>query len=152
MKIIDIYLKTNQIDKDYIKLSLKLRKMINKTVKNMPKSYRYVITNNILNLMQQITNSCFQSEFIKLTKDLSIEQFKEKQALLIKADQLLFNLRLEIVFLFEMLNEGTNVFKTADDTNKIFDKLIKTISNTSKAINVIHQYNIITIKKLKINI
>ena len=149
MKIIDIYLKTNQLDKDYIKLSFKLRKMINKTIKNMPKSYRYIITNNILDLMQKITNACIQSEYIQLFKDLSIEQFKEKQSLLNKANQLLFNLRIEIVFLFEMLNEGTNAFKTVEETNKIFDKLIKVIKNTSTAINTAQQFNIKTIKKLK---
>ena len=118
MKIIDIYFKTNQLDKDYIKLSFKLRKMINKTIKNMPKSYRYIITNNILDLMQKITNTCIQSEYIQLSKDLSIEQFKEKQSLLNKANQLLFNLRIEIVFLFEMLSVPTHCGSTIENERR----------------------------------
>lgn len=152
MKIIDLFLKTNRLDKEYIKLSLKLRKMINKTIRNMPKSYRYVITNNILSLIQQITNYCLQSEYIQLTQDLSIDQFKEKQFLLDKANQILFNLKIEIVFLFEMLNEGNNVFSSAEETNKIFDKLIKTISNLSNSIHTTQQFNVKTIKKIKIPI
>lgn len=150
MKIINLFLKTYQLDKDYIKLSLKLRKMINKTIRHMPKSYRYVITNNMLDIMQKITNYCLQSEYIKLSKDLSMEQFKEKQNLLIKADQLLFNLKIEVIFLFEMLNEGNTVFKSAEESSRIFDKLLKLIKDTSKAITTAQSTNISTIKKLKI--
>lgn len=149
MKIINLFLKTYQLDKDYIKLSLKLRKMINKTIRNMPKSYRYVITNNMLDIMQKITNYCLQSEYIKLSKDLSMDQFKEKQNLLIKADQLLFNLKIEVIFLFEMLNEGNTVFKSAEESSRIFDKLIRIIKDTSKAIITTQSTNITTIKKLK---
>lgn len=150
MKIINLFLKTYQLDKDYIKLSLKLRKMINKTIRHMPKSYRYVITNNILDIMQKITNYCLQSEYIKLSKDLSMDQFKEKQNLLTKADQLLFNLKIEVIFLFEMLNEGNTVFKSAEESSRIFDKLLKLIKDTSKAITTAQSTNISTIKKLKI--
>jgi len=150
MKVIDLFLKTYQLDKDYIKLSFKLRKMINKTIRHMPKSYRYVITNNILDIMQKITNYCLQSEYIKLSKDLSMEQFKEKQNLLTKANQLLFNLKIEVIFLFEMLNEGNTVFKSVEESSKIFDKLLKIIKDTSNAITTIQSINITTIKKLKI--
>ena len=150
MKIINLFLKTYQLDKDYIKLSLKLRKMINKTIRHMPKSYRYVITNNMLDIMQKITNYCLQSEYIKLSKDLSMEQFKEKQNLLTKADQLLFNLKIEVIFLFEMLNEGNTVFKSAEESSRIFDKLLKLIKDTSKAVTTAQSTNISTIKKLKI--
>ena len=150
MKIINLFLKTYQLDKDYIKLSLKLRKMINKTIRHMPKSYRYVITNNMLDIIQKITNYCLQSEYIKLSKDLSMEQFKEKQNLLTKADQLLFNLKIEVIFLFEMLNEGNTVFKSAEESSRIFDKLLKLIKDTSKAVTTAQSTNISTIKKLKI--
>lgn len=150
MKIINLFLKTYQLDKDYIKLSLKLRKMINKTIRHMPKSYRYVITNNMLDIMQKITNYCLQSEYIKLSKDLSMDQFKEKQNLLTKADQLLFNLKIEVIFLFEMLNEGNTVFKSAEESSRIFDKLLKLIKDTSKAITTAQSTNISTIKKLKV--
>ena len=149
MKILELYLQNNHIDKEYIKLALKLRKMINKTVRKMPKSYRYIITNNILILVQEITNNCLKSEYIKLDINLSIEQFKEKQNLLIKANQNLFILRVEIVFLFEMLNEGNNIFQSAEESDKIFDKLMNTMIKLSKLIDNIYQLNINNIKKIK---
>ena len=150
MKVLECYLQQHQINEEYIRLSFKLRKMINKTVKNTPKSYRFIITNNMLNLAQEVTNCCLKSMSIVLTDKLTMEEFKNKQFLLRQANQSLIALKLEIVFLFEMLNEGCNVFQ--DKSDKIFDKLIKLAMKVESLINNKIEKNIIDIKRLKKNI
>lgn len=150
MKVLECYLQQHQINEEYIRLSFKLRKMINKTVKNTPKSYRFIITNNMLNLVQEVTNCCLKSMSIILTDKLTMEEFKNKQFLLRQANQSLTALKLEIVFLFEMLNEGCNVFQ--DKSDKIFDKLIKLAMKVESLINNKIEKNIIDIKRLKKNI
>ena len=147
-----VYAPKRQISQaEYLQSAMRLRKIALRTIRRMPKSYRYIITNSILELVKDIFVNCVKSEGITLTKNTSIEDFKLKRSFLVQANCDLVALQAEITFCYELIQVGNSAFKNKAEYDKIFELWIEVALKTLQLIRGKLENDKLIIKKLKTN-
>ena len=121
---IENYLSKQKKLSTHVQIVIRLRKNITRTIIRLPKRYRYIVTNKILELISNICMYCFQSDTIQLNIHMSLEDFKLRQKYLTEALSLSNALEYELLFLYEFIHAGNTVFKNKEEYDEIFNKLL----------------------------
>ena len=134
---------------EYIQHALRLRKITIRTVKRMPKSYRWIITNSLLELTQQIFVNCLKANGIPINEAITDEDFKLRHSYLMQANSSLVALEAEITFCYELIDVGNSAFKSKDEYDRIFNNWIDVASKTLKLVRGAISYDKARYKQLR---
>lgn len=104
----------------YLQQARELRLETLKTVKKFPTSYRYVITNNMLDLATRIYTNCLKADSEVLRGNLNQEKYIIKTNYLLETIISTDALLGEINFCFSLVYNGNNFFKDKNDISRIF--------------------------------
>ena len=107
---------------EYLKDARLLRLTSIKIIKKLPVSYRYIISNNMLELSTNIYKYCLMFNSIKIDNRCFKEDFKIKHEYLSKAKASCIALLGEITFLYELIQDGNNFFEDKKDYGKKFQR------------------------------
>lgn len=101
----------------------KLRTMTARAVKRFPSSYRYIVTNSLLELARETVVNCVKGNDVYLHKDLSQGDFDLRHRYLKMAEASTDALLEEITFAYGLVSDGNNFFKDKAEYEKVFSEL-----------------------------
>ena len=116
----------------FLEDAIELRRETLRIVKKFPKSYRWVCTNNMLELATEIYTNCRKGNRIFVHKDMSERDFDLRHRYLMLAWTAPDALLGEITFLYGMVDEGNNYLGSRADYNRVFSNWTK-LGNTLAA-------------------
>lgn len=105
---------------EYLKDAHKLRLETMKIVKKFPTSYRWIFTNNLLELASEIYSNCIKGNSIKVDLRFDREDFLIRHNAFLTAQAAINALLGEITFAYELLQEGNNFFAGKKEYEKKF--------------------------------
>lgn len=100
-----------------------LRSMTARAVKRFPSSYRYIVTNGLLEMAREIVVNAVKGNAIYLHKDLAQGDFDLRHRYLKIAEVTADAYLEEITFAFSLVDDGNNFFKNKADYQKVFSGL-----------------------------
>lgn len=100
-----------------------LRRMTARAVKQFPSSYRYIVTNGLLEMAREIVVNAVKGNAVYLHKDLSQGDFDLRHRYLKMAEVTADAYLEEITFAFSLVDDGNNFFKNKDEYQKVFNGL-----------------------------
>lgn len=100
-----------------------LRRLTARAVKRFPSSYRYVVTNGLLEMAREIVVNSIKGNGIYLHKDLSPADYDLRHRYLKMAEVTTDAFLEEITFAFELVDSGNNFFKSKEEYEKVFSGL-----------------------------
>ena len=112
--------KRSQSSVEFINAARGMRLKTVKMVRKMPKNYRWIVTNNILELAGKIVVNCIAANNVYFTKDISDYDYNIRHGYLVRAESCVAALLEEINFCYDLLQEGENTFKSEEDRDKKF--------------------------------
>ena len=101
----------------YIQSAINTRKITMLVTKKFPKSYRWGLTNKILEMTQNIVINCSKANAIQIH---IVKDFYQRRKYLMEAYSQLNALKEEITFCYNLIDEGNNFFKSKEDYTKKF--------------------------------
>ena len=110
---------------EFLQITKELRKETMRIVRKFLKSYRWEITNGLLELVREIVVNCEKANDIFICKTLSENDYLTRHNLLLEAKCATRALRSEITFLYELVNDGNNYFKNRADYDRVFQAWIQ---------------------------
>lgn len=123
---------------EYLKDAHKLRLETMKIVKKFPTSYRWIFTNNLLDLAAEIYSNCIKGNAIKVDLRFDREDFLIRHDAFLRAQAATNALLGEITFAYELLQEGNNFFAGKKEYGKKFQTwceiAVQCLENITKAI------------------
>lgn len=105
---------------EFIAAARELRKVTMRMVKKFPTSYRWIITNNMLELAGEVYTNALKANSIYVHKDMSGHDFELRHRYLVMAIGSADALLGEITFAYELVDEGNNFFKSSADYDRAF--------------------------------
>ncbi len=99
-------------------------------IKRMPKSYRWIFTNKILEHVTDIFDNCIQGNAVFMHKDMLFEDFITRRKHFMDAYTALDALSAEISFCYSIIIQGENVFKSRADRNRKFEAWVNLTEST----------------------
>ncbi len=105
---------------EFISHARELRKVTMRVVKRFPTSYRWIITNNLLELACEIYTDCLKANAIFVHKDMSQHDFDLRHRYLTMAASSAEALLGEITFSYELVDDGNNYFKSRAEYDEVF--------------------------------
>lgn len=93
-----------------------------RVVRRFPTSYRWTVTNNLLDLAVQIYTNCIRANTIYVHKDMTRNDFELRRRYLRIAESAADALLAEITFCYELVEDGNNYFKDKEEYNRIFSR------------------------------
>lgn len=105
---------------EFISHARELRKVTMRVVKRFPTSYRWIITNNLLELACEIYTDCLKANAIFVHKDMSQHDFDLRHRYLTMAASSAEALLGEITFSYELVDDGNNYFKSRAEYDDVF--------------------------------
>lgn len=118
----------------FLKDAHDLRLLTIKTVKKFPTSYRYVITNNILDLASTIYTNAMMFDAINIDNRSSKEDLLLKHEYISTSKAACMALIGEITFAFELINDGNNFFNGKNDYSKKFHLWVESANTCLKSL------------------
>lgn len=118
----------------FLKDAHDLRLITIKNVKKFPTSYRYIITNNILELATNIYTNSMKFDAIGIDNRTYEEDIKNKYKYISEAKSSCTALIGEITFMFELINDGNNFFTDKHDYSKKFSIWIESANKCYKSL------------------
>ncbi len=97
-----------------------LRKVTIRVVKRFPTGYRWIITNNMLELANEVYTNALKANAIYVHKDMSGHDYELRHRYLVMAASSAEALLGEITFCYELVAEGNNFFENKGDYNQAF--------------------------------
>lgn len=123
---------------EYLKDAHKLRLETMKIVKKFPTSYRWIFTNNLLDLATEIYTNCIKGNSIKVDLRFDREDFLIRHDAFLRAQAATNALLGEITFAYELLQEGNNFFAGKKEYGKKFQNwceiAVQCLENITRAI------------------
>lgn len=119
---------------EYLKDARLVRLTSIKIIKKFPVSYRYIISNNMLDLATNIFRYSLMANSIKIDNKCFKEDFKLKHEYLSKAKASCVALLGDITFIYDLIKEGNNFFENKKDYGKTFQKWSEVVSQCLKNI------------------
>ena len=117
---------------EFISAARELRKVTIRVVKKFPTSYRWIITNNMLELASEVYTYTLKANAIYVHKDMSKHDYELRHRYLVSAVSSTEALLGEITFCYELVDGGNNFFESRTDYNRVF-KAWTTAGNTALA-------------------
>lgn len=114
-----------------------LRKATMRVVKRFPTSYRWIVTNNLLDLATQVYTDCIKANAIYLHKDISKSDFELRHRYLLMAVTATEALLGEITFCYELVDDGNNYFGNRADYDRAFRNWTEIGNTTLKRIRAL---------------
>lgn len=105
---------------EFIMAARELRKVTIRAVKRFPTGYRWIITNNMLELAGEVYTNTLKANAIYVHKDMSEHDYELRHRYLTIAASSAEALLGEITFCYEMVDEGNNFFEDRTDYNRVF--------------------------------
>lgn len=100
----------------------KLRRDTMRIVSRFPTSYRWIVTNNLLELATQAYTDSVRGNAVYVHKDMSRQDFELRHRYLMMAATAVDALLSEITFCYELVEEGNNFFSGKADYDAVFEK------------------------------
>lgn len=100
-----------------------LRRMTARAVKRFPSSYRYIVTNGLLEVAMEIVVNAVKGNAVYLHKDLSQGDFDLRHRYLKMAEVTADAYLEEITFAFSLVDDGNSFFKNKAEYQKVFNGL-----------------------------
>lgn len=122
---------------EFIADARELRKATMRVVKRFPKSYRWIITNNLLELATEIYTDCLRANSIFVHKDMTQHDFDLRHRYLMMAASAAEALLGEITFSYELVDDGNNYFKCRADYDDAFRRWTEQGNITLKRIRAV---------------
>lgn len=107
---------------EYISAARKLRLLTMLEVKKFPTSYRWIITNNLLELATDVYTNCVKANSVYVYKDMLDHDFELRHRYLMVAAASAEALLAEITFCYELISDGNNFYKSKEDYDKAFSR------------------------------
>ena len=117
---------------EFISAARELRKVSIRYIKKFPKSYRWMITNNMLELAADIYTNTLKANSIYVHKSMSEHDYELRHRYLTIAEASAEALLGEMTFCYELVNEGNNFLGSKADCNRVFQTWT-TAGNTALA-------------------
>lgn len=114
-----------------------LRKMTARIVKKFPKSYRWIVTNNLLELAAEIHTNCGKGNAVFVHKDMSQHDFDLRHRHLMIAACATDAMLGEITFAYELVDDGNNFFDSRAEYEGVFRRWIEQANITLKRIRAV---------------
>ena len=105
---------------EFISTARELRKTTVRIIKKFPTSYRWIITNNMLTLANEVYTNSLKANAIYVHKDMSEHDYELRHRYLVMAASSAEALLGEITFCYEFVNDGNNFFANSADYNRAF--------------------------------
>ena len=112
-----------------------LRETTLRILKKFPKNYRYIITNNMINLVTEAYTDCIRANDIYLHKDANPNDYELRHRYLVKAKTSIDALLSEMTFLYNMVEGGENFLHKNKD--KIFENWSKAALSANEFVKAI---------------
>ena len=109
----------------FIQDARELRVITMRIVKKFPKSYRWIITNNMLQLAGEIYINCIKANSIYLHEKLSEQDFELRSRYLRIAIADTEALLAEISFCYELVDDGNNYFRDKNEYVRQFSRWVE---------------------------
>lgn len=100
-----------------------LRRMTARAVKRFPSSYRYIVTNGLLEMAREIVVNAVKGNAVYLHKDLPQGDFDLRHRYLKMAEVTADAYLEEITFAFSLVDDGNSFFKNKAEYQKVFNGL-----------------------------
>ena len=105
---------------EFIAAARELRKVTVRIIKKFPTSYRWVVTNNMLELVGEVYTATLKANSIYVHKDMSEKDYELRHRYLVLAASSAEALLGEITFCYELVDDGNNFFESSADYNRVF--------------------------------
>ncbi len=115
---------------EFIVAARKLREATIDAVKKFPKSYRWIITNNMLTLANEVYTNVLKGNAIYVHKGMSERDYELRHRYLTMAASSAEALLGEITFCWTMVDSGNNFFENKADYTQVFQNWT-TAANTA---------------------
>ena len=115
---------------EFISVARELRKTTVRIIKKFPTSYRWIITNNMLELANEVYTNSLKANAIYIHKDVSEHDYELRHRYLVMAVSSAEALLGEITFCYELVDDGNNFFANSADYNRAFQSWT-TVGNTA---------------------
>ena len=125
----------------YLQQARELRLETLKAIKKFPTSYRYVITNNMLDLASKIYTNCLKADSEVFRGSLNQEKYLAKTNYLLEAISSTNALLGEINFCLSLVYDGNNFFKDKDDISRTFLRWTEKGNSLLETLKKILKYN-----------
>lgn len=122
---------------EFIADARELRKLTMRVIKRFPTSYRWICTNNILNLATEIYTDCLRANSIYVHKNMSEHDFELRHRYLTMAASAADALLGEITFCYELVDDGNNYFKSREDYDRVFRRWTEQGNTTLKRLRAL---------------
>ena len=99
-----------------------LRIVTMRVVRRFPTSYRWIVTNKLLELAGEVYAHCIKANAIYVHKDMSQHDFDLRHRYLTMAASEAEALLAEITFCYELVADGNNYFKNAEEYDRVFSR------------------------------
>lgn len=103
-------------------------------IKKFPKSYRWLLTNNMLELAAKAFIFAVRANSIYLFKTMDANDFDLRHHYLVKSAGCLDALSAEINIIYTLMKEDENVFKTKKDRDTAFFNWVKMVARAAQLI------------------
>ena len=100
----------------------KLRRDTMRVVSKFPTSYRWIVTNNLVELATQVYTNAVRGNAVYVHKDMSRQDFELRHRYLMMAATAADALLSEITFCYELVDEGNNFFSGKAEYDDVFEK------------------------------
>ena len=121
----------------YITGARELRLITMRAVKRFPKSYRWIVTNNLLQLAGDVYINCVKANHIYVHPNMAEADFELRHRYLWIAETSADALLAEISFCYELVDDGQNFFKSAAEYDRIFSNWVEKGNETVKLIRAV---------------
>lgn len=115
---------------EFISQARNLRFETMRIVKKFPTSYRWIITNSLLELSKNIYVNALRANSIYVHKDMSEQDYELRHRYLTMAIADTDALTAEISFCYSLIDDGNNFFKDKRDYSEIFSRWLHTGNTT----------------------
>ena len=115
---------------EFISAARELRKVSMRYIKKFPTSYRWIVTNNMLELATEIYTNTIKANAIYVHKAMNKHDFELRHRYLVMAVSCTEALLGEITFCYELVSDGNNFLGSGAECDRIF-KIWTTAGNTA---------------------
>ena len=105
---------------EFISTARELRKITIRIIKRFPAGYRWIITNNMLTLANDVYTNSLKANAIYIHKDMSEHDYELRRRYLAMAISSAEALLGEITFCYELVSGGNNFFSDRGEYNHVF--------------------------------
>ena len=105
---------------EFISAARELRKTTMRIIRKFPASYRWIITNNMLTLANDVYTDSLKANAIYVHKDMSEHDYELRHRYLVMAISSAEALLGEITFCYDLIRGGNNFFSDKEDCNRVF--------------------------------